>query len=374
MKLFFILSVLILIVLGCNTLQTVTDGGSMNKENYNSIYINGKFFNVKKWKQPGMFTMLKTMGRFLFSGNNRTPKELLPVQKVDLSKFNDSSKNNVNVTWLGHSTTLININGYKIITDPVLEMSASIFGPTRYNCSIPVETDSLKQIDVVLISHNHYDHLNKYSIKLLNEETKLFIVPLKVGELLMDWGVDKEKIIELDWWEEYSYDENLTLTATPSQHFSGRGLFDRDKTLWASYVVRTPNNRIFFSGDGGYSESFKEIGNEYGPFDLTIMECGAYDKTWHHIHSFPEETIQAHLDLKGKILQPIHWGTFNLALHAWYEPMYRAVAAAEKNNVQLALPIVGETVELGKYIPQDYWWEEYVDNKLELNLAKSGIK
>lgn len=186
----------------------------------------------------------------------------------------------------------------------------------------------------------------------------MFVVPLGVGAELTGWGVSQGKIVEFDWWQEFETGTGLKIAATPAQHFSGRGLSDRDKTLWVSYVIRGPRHKIFFSGDSGYFDGFKQIGEKYGPFDMTFIECGAYNQKWHHIHMFPEETVQAHLDLRGKILHPIHWGTFNLSLHPWYEPMQRVVQAAESVNVKTALPVVGETTILGGRIPDRRWWRD----------------
>jgi L-ascorbate metabolism protein UlaG (beta-lactamase superfamily) len=214
----------------------------------------------------------------------------------------------------------------------------------------------------VIISHDHYDHLNKYSVQQLNEKTKRFIVPLAVGALIAKWGVPQEKIVELDWWEEYRLDQKLTIIATPAQHFSGRGLTDRNETLWVSWVVITPSHKIFFSGDSGYFNGFKQIGEKFGPFDMTFIECGAYNKSWEQVHMFPEQTVQAHLDLKGKVLHPIHWATFNLALHPWYEPMERLTAAADRENIEIATPVVGETTVYKSNTPADSWWQQAMTN------------
>jgi L-ascorbate metabolism protein UlaG (beta-lactamase superfamily) len=164
--------------------------------------------------------------------------------------------------------------------------------------------------------------------------------------------------VELDWWQEYQVDQNLMIAATPAQHFSGRGIFDRNETLWASWVIQTPFHNIFFSGDSGYFGGFKQIGENYGPFDITFIECGAYGKSWPKVHMFPEQTVQAHQDLKGKVLHPIHWGTFNLALHPWYEPMVRLATVADSKNVMIATPIIGETTVYGSNIRSARWWEE----------------
>ncbi len=310
-----------------------------------------------QWEQPSFIEFLSTGWEFLFGGDQRTPDSLLPKKSVDLTHFENTGNDQLNVTWLGHSSLMINIDGYRIMTDPVFEKSVSFFGPTRYNGEVPVDIEKLPEVDVVIISHNHYDHLNKSSIRILNEYTKKFIVPLAVGAELEDCGVPRKKIVELDWWEEYNIDENLMIAATPAQHFSGRGITDRDKTLWASWVVKAPHHRIYFGGDSGYFDGFKTIGERYGPFDITFLESGAYNEKWHHIHMYPEETVQAHIDLKGKILHPIHWATFKLSLHPWYEPMQRLTDAAEAMNVITATPIVGESTIYNKYIPNDQWWD-----------------
>ena len=226
-----------------------------------------------------------------------------------------------------------------------------------------MDANQLPQIDIVIISHNHYDHLNKSSIEILAARTTTFIVPLAVGAELEYGGVPRDKIVELDWWEEYRVDENLMVVATPAQHFSVRGLTDRYKTLWASWVIKAPNHKIYFSGDTGYFDGFKTIGEKYGPFDIAFLETGAYNEKWHHIHMFPEEAIQAGIDLGGKVLHPIHWATFNLSLHTWYDPMRRLTEVADSLAVTVATPIVGETTIFNKYIPQHKWWEEVLLNE-----------
>ena len=347
----------------CSSATYSLEDSKMNKIKNSPQYKDGKFVNQVEWKQPSAGEFIGSAWKFLFTGDQRTPNDRLPRQQVDLSKFNSEGKNQLNATWLGHSSLLINIDGYKIITDPVFEKKVSFFGPTRFNGEVPLDVELLPEIDLVLISHNHYDHLNKYSIQLLNGRTKRFIVPLAVGPQLEEWGVPRAKITELDWWDEIFIDKNFMIAAAPTQHFSGRGLTDRDETLWASFVVKTQNHKIYFTGDSGYFDGFKKIGEKYGPFDMTFIECGAYNEKWHHIHMYPEETVQAHLDLKGKILHPIHWGTFNLSLHSWYEPMERLSKAAELAGVKTATPIVGETTVNDSNIPTEKWWEEAMTNK-----------
>lgn len=295
--------------------------------------------------------------RFFFDNNDQTPDEILPSRPVAPVFLGSEGTDGLNSTWLGHSSLIINMDGYRILTDPVFERKVSVVGPARFESKSFLDPRQLAGVHVVLISHDHYDHLNKTAIQLLSPETMTFIVPLAVGKRLLSWGVPEEKIIELDWWESFSFDDRLTITATPAQHFSGRGLRDRNATLWASYVITSPGYNIFFSGDSGYFDGFKEIGEKRGPFDMTFLECGAYDDMWHAVHMFPEETVAAHMDLKGNILHPIHWGTFKLALHSWYDPMQRVTAAARENHVRIATPMAGETIVFGSDTLGSPWWE-----------------
>jgi L-ascorbate metabolism protein UlaG (beta-lactamase superfamily) len=320
-------------------------------------YSDGQFKNLRESLDMSISDVAATTWDFFFYKNSRTPDISLPIRKADLTHFSQSGRDQLNVTWLGHSSLLINMDGYKIMTDPVFEKRISILGPTRFNGEVPVKIDALPDVDGVIISHDHYDHLNKYTVRKLAPKTKKFLVPLGVGARLVKWGIPREKIVELDWWEDH-FDKDLRVAATPSQHFSGRGLTDRNLTLWASWVITTPRHRVFFSGDSGYFDGFKRIGESYGPFNMAFMECGAYNTAWPDVHMFPEQTVQAHLDLNADILHPIHWGTFNLALHPWYEPMERLTAAAAARGVPIAIPMVGETTRYGEFLPTTPWWRQ----------------
>ena len=365
MKIKIIISIVIIVAgialvncIGTDTTAANNSDHTLSGEKQESPeYKEGRFNDMGNTLDMSFTETVSTTWEFLFAKNNRTPVAELPVKRVDLSHFNNKDSNRLSVTWLGHSSLMINIDGYRILTDPVFEKRVSILGPTRFNGDVPLDITQIKEVDAVIISHDHYDHLNKYSVKNLTEKTKKFVVPMKVGNLLADWGVPREKIIELDWWQELSLDLNLKIVATPARHFSGRGLTDRNKTLWASWVVQSPYHNIFFSGDSGYFGGFKQIGEKYGPFDMTFIECGAYGEGWPNVHMFPEQTVQAHLDLKGDVLHPIHWGTFNLALHPWYEPMERLTAAANLNRVKTATPVVGDTTVYDTKIPTARWWE-----------------
>jgi L-ascorbate metabolism protein UlaG (beta-lactamase superfamily) len=230
-------------------------------------------------------------------------------------------------------------------------------GKERFNSELPIEIENLPQIDAIILSHDHYDHLDYGSIMRLKDKTKIFYVPLGVGVHLESWGIPKERIVEMDWWEEQAFD-SLNIIFAPARHFSGRGLSDRFKTLWGSWIVQGKNDNIYFSGDGGYGPHFKEIGEKYGPFDFAMMECGQYDLRWHNIHMLPEETARASKDLNAKLMMPIHWGAFNLALHSWTDPVVRVKAATDKLGMPMITPIIGDKVFYRKEVNyRQSWWE-----------------
>ena len=288
------------------------------------------------------FNPLTTALRFAFEKNHRVPSSPLPGQPPVL---NGTTGGGFSSTWLGHSTVLMSMGRYRILTDPVLVEKVTPVGPSRFKGTLPLSPEQLPPLDLVLISHDHYDHLNRASIMGLKERTAAFAVPRGVGKYLSGWGVPKDKIMELSWWEHREPLPGIEVIATPSCHFSGRGLFDRNRTLWTSWVIRSQNFSLFFSGDSGYFKGFADIGQRLGPFDISFLECGAYDPSWRGVHMLPEETVQAHRDLGGGILHPVHWSTFNLALHPWYAPMERLTKAADRAGVTIATPRPGQTID-----------------------------
>jgi L-ascorbate metabolism protein UlaG (beta-lactamase superfamily) len=347
----------------CSSATYSIEDVKMDKINKSKQFRNDKFNNYKPSPDWGFFKMFPVMWDFLVSNNDRKPDIILPTQKVDFSKITNANSDELKITWIGHSSQIINIDGKIVLTDPIFENRTAFMGPSRYNGDVPLNIDDLPEIDLVLITHNHYDHLNSYTIENIHPKVTQFAVPLLVGAELEKMGVPREKIIELDWWEEITLFDNFIIVFTPTQHFSGRGIFDRDETLWGSYVVQGPHHKIYFNGDSGYFKGFKEIGEKYGPFDYTFLECGAYNEKWRFVHMFPEETAQAHIDLKGKVMQPIHWGTFDLALHSWYDPMIRVAKAADSLGIQLSTPIVGETITIDENLMTHKWWEAVLNKK-----------
>ncbi|BCS97964.1 hydrolase [Desulfoluna limicola] len=299
------------------------------------------------------------LASYIFGTEERFPTTALPVAPIPEDQFRGKAATSLSVTWLGHSTALIEIEGKRILTDPVFARRVSplpFLGPKRFYEEMPIKLETLPELDLVIISHNHYDHLDKGTIQAIHQKSRRFLVPLGIGPSLIRWGVNQEKITEMDWWDEVRIDDSLRVAATPSRHFSGRGLFDRNKTLWCSWALLGDTQRLFFSGDSGYFDGFKTIGEKYGPFDITLIECGAYSSHWAPIHMVPEESAQAHQDLKGRLMMPIHWGTFNLALHDWRDPMKRLHNAASLANMSVVTPVPGETIDNDTPPSRAAWW------------------
>ncbi|MFB9236871.1 MBL fold metallo-hydrolase [Plantactinospora siamensis] len=291
----------------------------------------------------------------LFGDQRRHPAAPVPVLRPASAQ---PAADGLAVIWYGHASALVEIEGRRVLIDPVWSDRCSpsrLVGPRRLH-PVPVPLAELPAVDAVLISHDHYDHLDMATIRELSRtRTVPFLVPLGVGAHLERWGVPEDRIIELDW-DETAPVAGLELTPTAARHFSGRGL-RRDRTLWASWVIAGRRRRAFYTGDSGYFPGYAEIGAEHGPFDVTLMQIGAYDRAWPDIHMFPEEAVAAHLDLRGNLLIPVHWGTFNLALHAWDEPVNRIWREAKARGVRLAVPRPGERVDVADPPPVDAWWQ-----------------
>ncbi|MCG8321970.1 MAG: MBL fold metallo-hydrolase [Cytophagales bacterium] len=300
--------------------------------------------------------MTGTMYQWLFEDNGKAPKKPLPTRLAEPHQEDHDSI--TQVTWFGHSAILLEIDGKNLLIDPMFGPAAApvSFLSKRFPYQQAIDLENLPEIDAIIISHDHYDHLDYPSIRYLKDKTNHFFVPLGVGSHLKEWGVEVSKINELDWWESFSF-EGLALVATPARHFSGRKFNDRNKTLWASWVICGNKHKIFFSGDGGYFNGFKEIGTKYGPFDFTMIECGQYNENWAAIHMMPEQSVQAHLDVQGKVMMPIHWGAFSLSLHSWKEPVERLLKKAGEENVTACFPIIGQPLDIeSPPATANYWW------------------
>lgn len=274
------------------------------------------------------------------------PQSPTPTRKVDPRIFDTPPESGLRVTWLGHSITIIELDGATFLTDPVWGPTASPFtfaGPARWYEPL-LALKSLPKLDAILISHDHYDHLDYPTMVALRDLDTKFIVPLGVGAHLEGWGIPAERIVELDWWQELQV-AKVKITCTPARHASGRHLLDQNRTLWAGYALNGPSRSAYFSGDTGLTPQFKEVGERLGPFDVTMVEVGAYHRAWPDWHIGPEQAIEAHKMLRGKTFIPIHWGLFNMAMHGWTEPIERTVIAAQAQGVRAFTPQPGQSLE-----------------------------
>ncbi|MEY2686616.1 MAG: hypothetical protein RL375_814, partial [Pseudomonadota bacterium] len=300
-----------------------------------------------------------SLGDFLCGGNRRVPLGPLPALNP-LDSWRRPPGSGLRATWLGHSTVLVEIDGLRVLTDPVWGNRASpsrLAGPRRFQ-PVPVALRELPPVDLVLISHDHYDHLDYPTVRELARQHRMPIVTsLGVGAHLEAWGVAPERIVELDWWQSYTLPgADLTVTAAPSQHFSGRGLKDRNATLWSSMVVQGPRHKVFFSGDTGLTDEYTRIRDRLGPFDLVMLEVGAFHPSWGDIHLGPHNALEALQLLGGGAFLPVHWGTFNLALHAWDAPAETLLAEAPSQGVRLLMPQLGQAIEPDRAEVVTPWW------------------
>ncbi len=289
-------------------------------------------------------------------------------EKVDSINIENHRSDTTRLIWFGHSTFLLEMDGKKILIDPMLSQKPSpisFLGATRYSKDLPILAEKPPFIDAVILSHDHYDHLDYESIQKLKEKVGQFFTPLGLGNHLIEWGVEKEKINELNWWDSIEF-ETIKLICTPARHFSGRGIFDRATTLWCSWVIEGKIDNLFFSGDSGYDTHFKQIGENFGPFDIALMECGQYNENWKLLHIMPEEAAQAAIDLKSKLILPMHWGGFTLAFHDWTDPIERVLNKAKELNILVTTPKIGEPVILGNSsFPKEKWWIDFIgSNKI----------
>lgn len=324
-----------------------------------------RFRNVKPRPVESVGKGLRLAWNVLFNKPRGTaPAGALPVD--GLTREHLDAAPDRSLYRLGHSTLLLKLRGQFWLTDPVFAERASPFrrlGPKRFHAP-PIALDALPPLRGVILSHDHYDHLDRDTVRALAATTGVFLTPLGVGDRLIEWGVDAAQVRQFDWWEGTEID-GVAFTATPAQHFSGRSVFDGNSTLWASWVIADDDLRVFFSGDTGYFDGFRTIGERLGPFDVTMLETGAYDEQWPYVHMQPEETVQAHVDLRGRWLMPVHNGTFDLAMHRWQEPFERVTELAAAREIPLATPRMGERLDLAAPHRGESWWRRVAEASQE---------
>jgi L-ascorbate metabolism protein UlaG (beta-lactamase superfamily) len=325
----------------------------------NPQYRDGRFVNLEA--EAPSTTSLAEYSLQQFSGKEvREPPAPVPVIAVDKAALQATPPaSGLRAFWIGHASTYVEIDGLRFLLDPVFaeRVSPLAIGPGRFHPP-PIALADLPRIDVVLISHDHYDHLDMDTVRHLAQRGSRFLVPLGIGAHLERWGVPPAQVDELEWWQERSLG-HLRIVCTPTRHYSGRGLGDRSATLWSSWSVIGPQHRFFYSGDTGYGKLFRDIGARLGPFDLAFIKVGSYGPgaAWTDIHMTPEQAVQVHRDVRARRMFPVHWSTFNLAYHDWDEPIRRTVAEAARVGVELVTPRVGEVVDADRPFESTQWWE-----------------
>lgn len=319
-------------------------------------YKNNAFQNLSPTNQLSKDTSYaKIMKDSMTRSKHVEPTKVIPFVKTDLHTINAEEPV---IVWFGHSSYLLKIYGKTILVDPVFSGNASPFSfmIKAFKGTDEYKAEHMPKIDLLLLTHDHYDHLDYKTLKLLRSKIKQIYCPLGVGSHLEHWGFEESRITELDWWEKSSFADDIEITAAPARHYTGRTM-TRSKMLWASYVLKTKAHSVYLGGDSGYDTHFKMIGELYGPFDIALLESGQYNTSWPNIHMMPEETVQASIDLKSGVLFPIHWGKFALAMHDWDEPIKRIVKKAEELNVKVTTPMIGEPLLISKYQETKFWWE-----------------
>jgi L-ascorbate metabolism protein UlaG (beta-lactamase superfamily) len=328
-----------------------------------ATYEHRRFLNPVPTSVGGWETLRKALPLYFSNREEKFPRKPLGPFRTDASIYDTPPASGLRLTWMGHSSTLVEIDGMRVLLDPVWDQRASPFrwaGPRRFFAA-PLKPNEIPRLDVVLVSHDHYDHLGEWTIRTLAKLAALreteWVTSLGVGEILEEYGVKKRRITELDWTQSIG-DASLEITALPSRHFSGRSMFNRFGTLWSSFALKGSKHDIYYGADSGWWPGFKEIGEAYGPFDVTMLEIGAYNQLWKDIHLGPEGAVQAFEELGGQgLLMPIHWGLFDLALHGWRQPIERFCELADEKGIAAWIPAPGMPTEVvGRTAVRSEWW------------------
>ncbi len=342
----------------CASVGATPSGPALELLKRSPNYKDDRFVNHVPAREPKMGKALK---EWLKGADHTVPDTPVPIVMRRAGDLDALPESGLRITWFGHSTTLLEIDGVRLLLDPVWAERGSPFswiGPKRFH-DAPMSLADLPPIDAVLISHDHYDHLDKETVIRLGKAGNRFIVPLGVDARLVSWGIPSARITTLDWWDE-TRAGGVTVTATPARHFSGRSLVmaDQNETQWAGFAVVGERHRVYYTGDTGMFPGFAEVGHRLGPFDATLVETGAYNQLWADLHLGPEQAVQAVRDARGGLMIPVHWATFDLALHSWIEPAERVIVAADRLAVPLAIPRPGESVEPSSPPQLVRWWPE----------------
>lgn len=341
-------------------------GGKIDKEvldqlNQSENWKKGKFRNLERTAiDINLYNLPKLIKKQIFDKKGRYPEQKLPIIKFDKDGFLKDEKQ-AKFIWYGHAVVLIRLNGLNILIDPMFGNDTAPVAPfasKRFSENTLQIIDELPEIDILLLTHDHYDHLDLDSMMKLKSKVKNYIVSLGSKRHFDFWEVSQNNITELDWWQSKEIG-GIKFTFTPTRHSAGRGINDRDQTLWGGWLMQAPKETLYFSGDGGFGKHFKEIGNYAKSIDFAFMECGQYNKMWHQIHMHPEETVQATLNVNAKKAMPYHWAGFALALHHWKEPIERFTAEATTKNLAYITPKLGEIVNYAQDKVYTKWWESY---------------
>ena len=351
----FILFVVVVVFDGWRAFGHRAEGARLSRMTGSAQWRGGEFTNP----QPLWNDYWGMLGGWASASADGSPKQKLPVVPVGRERFATPPATGLRITWLGHSTILVEIDGHRFLTDPVWgprSSPLSWLGPRRWYPP-PLALEDVPKLDAVILSHDHYDHLDHPTITRMKDWDTTFIVPLGVGAHLVYWGVPESRIVELDWWDRTRVG-GIEVVCVPARHASGRTFFDIDSTLWAGYAFLGPAHRAYFSGDTGLFPALRDIGERLGPFDVTMIEAGAYGRHWPDWHLGPEQAVRAHAMVRGRVMLPIHWGLFNLAYHGWTEPIERVLAAAKADGATLLVPRPGQSIEPQAPPPFERWWPD----------------